>query len=150
MWSAGALACRSTDAPITRTCVRSSRRYEWGEAINVGCSLPLAEGRQDARPYRGASSLRSHRRSRLAQKQESSLRQRLPNSSSNLQLARHSFTAPLFPFLHKHWKRFSAELCTTKQMHMVGHDDIAPDGPPVAIMRITPFVGQYGCSLICG
>ena len=34
-------------------------------------------------------------------------------------------------------------------MHMVRHDDIAPERPTVAIMRIAPFVGQHGCNFIC-
>ena len=30
-----------------------------------------------------------------------------------------------------------------------GYDDIAPDRPAVAIMRIAPFVDQYVCNVIC-
>lgn len=54
-------------------------------------------------------------------------------------LARNSFARPLFPFLHKDSQRFSRELCTTEKMHVVRHDDIAPNCPSMAIVRIAPF-----------
>ena len=57
-------------------------------------------------------------------------------------LARHSFTRPLLPFLHEDSQRFSRELCTTKEMHMIRHDNIASDRPAMAIMRSPPFLHE--------
>ena len=51
--------------------------------------------------------------------------------------------------MHEDGQRFGIQLCTTKEMHMVRHDDIAPDRPAVAIMRTAPFVAQESCNLTC-
>jgi len=40
---------------------------------------------------------------------------------------------------------FSHPALLNKRMHMVGHDDIAPDRPAMAIMGISPLVNQYCC-----
>jgi hypothetical protein len=55
----------------------------------------------------------------------------------------------IFPFLHEHWQRFSRQFRPAKEMHMIRHDDIAPNRPAVAIMRVAPFIAHYGCNFIC-
>ena len=39
------------------------------------------------------------------------------------------------------------ELCTTKEMHMIRHDNIASDRPAMAIMRSPPFSHEYRCNV---
>src|SRR5881296_2023656 len=73
----------------------------------------------------------------------------LPNSSSNLQLARHSFTAPLLPSLHEDWQRVGIQFRPAKEMHVIRHDDVASNRPAMVIMRAEPFIAHYGCNFIC-
>ena len=64
------------------------------------------------------------------------------------ELARHSFTAPMLPFLHEDWQRFGIQFRPAKEMHMIRHDDVAPNRPPMATMRITPFLQEYRRNLV--
>jgi hypothetical protein len=52
--------------------------------------------------------------------------------------------------LLEHWQRFGIQFRPAKEMHMIRHDDIAPDHPAMAVMRIAPFIADDGCDFICG
>jgi hypothetical protein len=72
----------------------------------------------------------------------------LPHISRELKLTRHSLTRPLLPCLNERWQRFRIQFRSTKEMHMVRHDDVTPDCPAMPIVRISPFIGQNLCNFL--
>jgi hypothetical protein len=66
----------------------------------------------------------------------------LPDSAGDLQLTSDSFARPLLPRLHEFWQGLGVEFGRTEEVYMVGHDDVATNGPAVALSRGTPFVKQ--------
>ena len=66
----------------------------------------------------------------------------LPDSSREIELARHPLACPLLPCPHKDRQFLRIQFGSAKEMNMIGHDHIAANCPTVTIVRISPFIGQ--------
>jgi len=72
----------------------------------------------------------------------------LPDSSGEIELARHPLACPLLPCPHKDRQFLRIQFGPAKEMNMIGHDHIAANCPTVTIVRIQPFIGQNSRSFV--
>ena len=73
----------------------------------------------------------------------------LPQRGGDLQVGADAFGGPFFPFIHELRKRAqgAGRLFGAKEMHVIGHDDVTTDEPPVASFRQLPFAKEDVCCL---
>lgn len=74
----------------------------------------------------------------------------LPERSRALKHGEHSFCGPFFPSLHKRGQGFRRVRRGTEKMHMVGHDHVTADPPPVPRFRREPFLPKERVNGVVG
>jgi hypothetical protein len=52
-------------------------------------------------------------------------------------------TGPAFPIPNKFRQRFRIQFRSTEKMCVIGHNDVAANGPAVSIMSRAPFINKY-------
>ena len=57
------------------------------------------------------------------------------------------FTRPLLPSLHKCRQSIRIQLGRAKEVHVIGHNDIAPDCKVVPLVCSAPLIGKNFCNL---